>query len=119
MFDLFHLVMSMTIMEVIAPASGCLIELVDNDIYRYRVHIPAGIVFDFLFNGFHGFVRGFNQWKGFSTLCCLDDANTESQESKPFLSGIPDLRFLFVELESKLVEDGLQNGISLSGISST
>ena len=55
-FDLFHLSMSMTILEVVAPASGCFVEHVDDNFYRYRVHIPAGVEFDFLFNGFQCFV---------------------------------------------------------------
>jgi len=52
-------------------------------------------------------------------LVYLDDANTKSQKSKYLLSGIPNLRFLFIELEFKLVEDALQNSIGMGGISST
>jgi hypothetical protein len=48
----------------------------------------------------------------------LDDANAKSQKSKSLFSGIPDLRFLVVELEFKLVEEGLQNSIGLGGLSS-
>lgn len=109
----------MTIVEVIAPASGCLIEHGDDIFYRHRVHIPASVAFDFLFDGLHGFVRRFNEWKRFPGLLRLDDTDTESQKSKSFLSGIPDLRFFFVKLESKLVEDSLQNGIGSGGVSRT
>ena len=49
--DLLHLPMTMAKMEVVAPASGCLIELANNDIHRYRVHRPAGVKSDLLFDG--------------------------------------------------------------------
>ena len=49
--DLLHLAMTMAIMEVVAPASGCLIELAHDLIHRHRVHVPAGIESDLLFDG--------------------------------------------------------------------
>ena len=48
-----------------------------------------------------------------------DNTNVKTQKSKCFLSSVPDLRFVFVELEVKLAEDVLQNGIRLGRVSCT
>jgi hypothetical protein len=47
-------------MEVLTPASGCLIKHRDDALYRYRVHVPASVEFDFLFDRLQGFIRGFD-----------------------------------------------------------
>jgi len=74
-------------MKVIAPASGCLIELAYNGIYWDRVHVPPSVKLDFLFYGLHRFVGWFDQREVFPRLARLDDADTESQKFKPLLTG--------------------------------
>ncbi len=85
-FDLFHFSMAMTVVEVIAPTANGLIELANNVISRYGVHIECSVALDFLFDGLHGFVCRFNQWKMLPILFTLNNANAKTQKFKSFSS---------------------------------
>ena len=78
--------MSMTIMEVVAPAANGLIELGYDDLYRDRTHGMHGEAFDFLFDPLQRFGRGFNLGKPFSRVFVSAHPYVKSKKAKGFLA---------------------------------